>query len=385
MFLNKLELKNYRNYEDCEVDFTCNKTILVGKNAQGKTNLLEAIYYLATLSSIRTTSDAELISWNKEYTRLKAEVTKYDSKIKLDIFINPPKPKLLKVNNLKKNKYFEFLSNIVVVIFSVADLLLLRGNPSDRRNWIDNAISQLYPGYKERLQKYNKIRVQRNNLLKSFNGNINVSKTQSDLLSTWNNQITISGSNLIHLRQKYLKEIQQIAFEKHKHISSSEENLIIKYKSTITGIFDSEKDNILSPDKIVDFYNNELDKKHDIEIIRAQTLIGPHRDDISFFINEIDAESYASQGQQRSIVLSLKLAELNFIKNIINDNPILLLDDVLAELDSTRQNFLLSSIPENIQTIITAVDISSFEKNYLKDVKIFIVKSGKIEDFCLEQ
>ena len=157
MFLKKLKLKNFRNYETCEVDFSGNKILLAGKNAQGKTNLLEAVYYLATLSSFRTSSDSELLRWNSSNCLIEADFSKYDTDINLKIIINPPKQKVLKVNGLKKSSFSDFLSNLAIVNFNVADLLLLRGTPSDRRKWLDNAISQIYPAYKDRLNKYSRI------------------------------------------------------------------------------------------------------------------------------------------------------------------------------------------------------------------------------------
>jgi len=378
MFLKKLELVNFRNYKQCFVEFPTNKTILVGKNAQGKSNLLEAVYYLATVSSNRASNDGELVLWGESAAKIKAIVEKSFSEIKLDIQINFPGRKVLKVNNIKKSNYSGYLGNLIIVNFGVLDLLLLRGSPSDRRRWIDDSISQLYPAYSERLSKYNKIRTQRNNLLKEFKGNINLSKVQEDSLSVWDEQLVITGSNLIHLRQKYLKEIQPVADIKHKYISIGEENLLIKYSSTVTGVFNSKDNEVMSPEKIAEVYREIIIDKRREEIVRAQTVIGPHRDDILFFINNINAETYASQGQQRTVILSLKLAELDFIRNITGENPVLLLDDVLAELDQTRQNFLLDSIKEDTQTIITTTDISNFDPVYLKGVTIYNVKQGEV-------
>lgn len=381
MFLKELELVNFRNYKNLRVNFPCQKTIFIGKNAQGKTNILEAIYYLATLSSFRASNDSELITWDEGFSRIHSGICKNDTNITLDVLINPPKHKTLKVNSLKKTSFSEFLGNLLVVNFGTSDLLLLRGSPNDRRKWLDDAISQLYPGYKDRLHKYNKIRTQRNNLLKDFKGNINLSKSQIDSLSVWDESLSIAGSNVIHLRQKYIKEIHKIAKIKHNFISYNEESLQIEYNSTITGDFNPEISDVMSPEFIVELFTEILQKKKTEEIIRAQTLIGPHRDDISFYINSINAKSFASQGQQRTIVLSLKLAELEFIKSITGETPILLLDDVLAELDSIRQNFLLNSIPEDTQTIITTVDISNFKKEYIEDVTVYNVSSGTIGEW----
>jgi len=378
MFLRSLKLNNFRNYKSLNIKFGTNKTIILGKNAQGKTNLLESIYYLSTLSSYRASSDSELIFMGESSAKIRAEVERNDTSISLDVFLNPPNNKVLKINDLKKARYSDFIGSLIVVSFSINDLLLLRGTPSDRRKWIDNSISQLYPAYVERLNKYNRIKTQKNNLLKEFKGNIHLSDGQKNTLTVWNEQLAVSWSNLIHLRQKYLKEIQKRSVKKHKHISVGEEKLVLGYNSTVTGDFNSDVNETQDIQVILEYYTELLDKKQNEEIIRAQSLIGPHRDDISFFINNIDAKSYASQGQQRTVVLALKLAELDFIREIINENPVLLLDDVLAELDQARQNFLLDSIKEDIQTIITTVDISSFEPPYLEGVSIFKVENGKI-------
>ncbi|HBG48223.1 MAG TPA: DNA replication/repair protein RecF [Cyanobacteria bacterium UBA9971] len=378
MFLKKLKLINFRNYDSCEIDFTGNKIILLGKNAQGKTNLLESIYYLATLSSFRANNDSEVIKKGCNSAFLSAELIKNDTDIEISIAINPPKQKLIKVNGLKKSSYSQYLGHLAVVNFGVSDLLLLRGAPSDRRRWLDDAISQIYPAYKDRLNKYNKIRTQRNNLLKEFKGNFHLNKVQKDTLSVFDEQISISGSNIIHLRQKYLKEVQIIANLKHKKISLEEEDLVLEYNSTITGNFNARESEIINPEKILESYQEAFKEKINEEIARIQTVIGPHRDDVSFYINNIEAKSFASQGQQRTIVLALKLSELDFIENIIGESPVLLLDDVLAELDKTRQNYLLNSIKKDTQTIITTTDISGFNEKFLEDVTVYNIESGKI-------
>jgi len=378
IFLKKLKIINFRNYDSCEIDFTGKKIILLGKNAQGKTNLLESIYYLSTLSSFRANNDSDVIKWGNDSAFLSAELIKNDTDIELSVFINPPKQKLVKVNGLKKTAYSQYLGHLVVVNFGVSDLLLLRGTPSDRRRWLDDAIGQIYPAYKDRLIKYNKIRAQRNNLLKEFKGNFHLNKIQQDTLFVFDEQISISGSNIIHLRQKYLKEVQNIANLKHKNISLEEEDLVLEYNSTISGNFNTREDEIITPENILELYKETFKEKINEEIARAQTVIGPHRDDISFYINKIEAKNFASQGQQRTIVLALKLSELDFLENIIGESPVLLLDDVLAELDKTRQNYLLNSIKKETQTIITTTDISGFNEKFLEEVVVYNIESGKI-------
>ena len=376
MFIKSIELKNYRNYKDLKLEFSKEKILLIGKNAQGKTNLLEAMYYLSCLNSARAKTDSELIMWNEPAAKLKALVLKEDFEKELEVLINPPKRKELKVNGIKKSKSAEFCTNLSVVSFSVNDLLLLRGVPEDRRSWLDMAISQIYPAYPDRLSKYNKIRTQKNNHLKDIKGNINA---DTSLLEVFNTQLAVSGSNIIFLRLKFLKELQKIAMEKHMQIAASE-ILTTFYNSTVLGDVDFSLQSDFAVEDIAQKFEEKLKERQLEEIIRAQALVGPHRDDVSFFINDIEAKKFASQGQQRTIVLSLKLAELELVKEKIGDTPVLLLDDVLAELDDIRQNYLLNAIGNTTQTIITSVDTLHFDEEYLKDVEIFKISNGEIVD-----
>lgn len=368
MFLKRLKLNNYRNYEDLDFEFSKNKTLFVGKNAQGKTNLLEAVYYLSALSSNRIKKDMELIKFGAEYCSIGASVLKSGTDVELDILINPPKNKVLKVNGIKKNKSRDFVRVLSTVSFSNSDLLLLRGEPADRRKWLDNAICQVYPAFLDKLNKYNKIRLQKANFLAEFQGGFNLNY---DMLDVFNTQLANSSANIMYLRMKFLAELKKIAREKHLSISKDEE-LNIEYENTVgAGFLPVSEMCVLIYDKL-----NEI---KDEEIRRAQCLIGPHRDDVSFFINNLDAKKYASQGQQRTIVLALKLSELDIIQEKIGEMPVLLLDDVLAELDNLRQNYLLDTIKDGVQTIITSVDTLAFDDNFLKDVEIVPVEQGKIK------
>lgn len=374
MFLKKLELKNFRNYKSLKVDFKSNITLITGKNAQGKTNLLEAIQYLSSLNSIRAKTDNELILWGENFSAIQANLVKEVTELELDVIISPPKRKTLKVNGINKNKTSEFISNLSVVSFSVNDLLLLRGNPEDRRSWLDIAISQIYPAYIDRLQKYNKIKTQKNNFLKEIKGNLQAS---TDLLDVLNLQLAISGSNILYLRLKFLKELLNLAQVKHSEIAQNE-LLSMVYNSKVLDDFDILNDKIPEAEDISKIFEQKLESRKMEEIIRAQALVGPHRDDISFFINNIEAKKFASQGQQRTIVLSLKLSELLLIETKINEKPLLLLDDVLAELDDIRQGYLLDAIGTETQTIITSVDTLQFKESYLEKVDILKIKAGEL-------
>jgi len=373
MFLKRLKLKSYRNYEKFDFEFSKNKTLFVGKNAQGKTNLLEAAYYLSSLDSNRIKKDRELINFNSEFCNINATVLKAETDVELDVLINPPKNKVLKVNCIKKNKSRDFVRVLSTVSFSNSDLLLLRGEPSDRRKWLDNAICQVYPAYLDKINKYNKIRLQKANFLSEFQGGtrINGGILNYDMLDVYNVQLANSSANIMYLRMKFLSELKKIAREKHLSISKEEE-LNIEYENTISVGF-------LPVSELSTICYDKLNEIKDEEIKKGQCLIGPHRDDIQFFINGLDAKRYASQGQQRTIVLALKLSELDIIHEKINEMPVLLLDDVLAELDNLRQNYLLDTIKDGVQTIITSVDTLAFDDEFLADVEIIHIENGKIK------
>src|SRR5574344_257473 len=358
MKLLNLSLKNYRNCKNVELDTNSQKVLIIGKNAQGKTNILESIFFLSTLKSPRTSNNLELINFDENEVEIGA-VVKRNTEIELDYKYTTEKKREIKVNKLKTTPK-EFKTVLKTVLFSTQDLMLLRGSPENRRTWLDTAISQIYPAYDDRLSKYNKIRTQKNNFLKNYDGN-------TTLLEVYNEQMAVLGSNIIYLRKKFLKEIEAIAERKHKTISTSEK-FTIKYDCHFL------KDEI-ETDEILKSFRERLVERKELELIRAQSLVGPHRDDIIFYINDREAVKYASQGQQRTIVLSLKLAELNIITEKTGEAPVLLLDDVLAELDDVRQNYLLQSIDTDVQTVVTSVDTLLFDEKFLQGIKIY-----KIED-----
>lgn len=362
MKIIKLKIKNYRNCKEIKLDLNSKKILIIGKNAQGKTNILESIYFLSTLKSPRTSNNLELIKFNSNCFEIKAVIEKLTD-IEMDYCYDINKKREIKINKLKTRPK-EFKSVFKTVLFSSQDLLLLRGSPQDRREWLDNAIAQIYPAYDERLNKYNKVRIQKNNLLKEYNGN-------ETLLDVYNEQLVILGSNIIYLRKKYLKEIEKIASLKHSTICENEK-LTIEYDNNF---LEKEEKEI---EEISHKFKKELETRKKEEIARAQSVIGPHRDDIIFYINGQDGAKFASQGQQRTIVLSLKLAELDIITQKTGEPPVLLLDDVLAELDDIRQNYLLKTIDINTQTIITSVDTLLFDEKFLKDVKVYKVEKGDI-------
>ncbi len=366
MIVKDLKLTNYRNCKDVSLDLNCNKILIIGKNAQGKTNILESIYFLSTLKSPRTLNNIELINFDAEKTEINCNILKADTDIELDFSYSKEKKRELALNKVKTTPK-NFKSVLKTVLFSTADLRLLRGNPADRRDWLDRAIVQVYPAYDDRIAKYDKVRIQKNNILKEY---LKSGFFNQTLLDVYNEQLVITGSNIIYLRKKFLKEIEIIAREKHRIISETEELKIVYDCSFLND--ESE------PDEIAAAFKLSLEERKTEEMRRGQACVGPHRDDIIFYINSNEAVRFASQGQQRTVVLALKLSELDIITSKTGDEPLLLLDDVLAELDDLRQNYLLKSINSDTQTIVTSVDTVLFEEEFLKDVKIYKIENGSI-------
>lgn len=358
MKLLELVLKNFRNYDVLDINFKKNKTLIVGDNAQGKTNILESIYILSGLKTPRTTNFSDLIQFKKDFLDVNVKLQKNDTDIELGLTYYVDKKRELKINGLKTTPH-NFKSVLKVVLFTTKDLLLLRGTPQDRREWLDRAISQVYPAYDERLNKYDKLRIQKSNLLKSEN-------IDYTLLDIYDEQLSVCGANIVYLRKKYLKEIEVIAKEKHSSINNNEQ-FSINYSNPANDI-----------EEICAYIKSEINAHRQEELMRHQVCVGPHRDDVEFLINDLNAVKYASQGQQRTLVLALKLAELDIIKSKTGFPPVLLLDDVMAELDNSRQVYLLESINNDVQTIITSVDSEQFNETFLNDVDICRIKDGKI-------
>ncbi len=381
MKLKKLKLVNYRNYENFEGNFDHLKTIIIGQNAQGKTNILEAISLLATAQSDRAERDSDLVFWNKEHALIFAEIQtgigRDQSLLNIALQINPGGRRKLKINDVsKKAPLADLLGNFFAVMFSCEDMYLIRGAPSSRRKWIDSILFQLNSRYHKLTQDYQKSITQKNSLLKqAFETGLS-RKALKDQLEIWNEQIVNCGSEILETRLKFLEDIHPITKDFQKNISKQNENLELIYNSTIYDHgLSMQIDDI---ETIKRLFNLKLTGSFEAEVARGQSLIGPHRDDLTFLINSKEAKSFASQGQQRSIVLAIKLAELKVIEERKGEIPVLLLDDVFAELDESRQNFLLHNLPENIQTFLTTTHISNLQKEFLKGAQILEIKNGQV-------
>lgn len=369
MFINNLQLKNYRNYSDLNIDIDKKVNIFYGNNAQGKTNILETLYLLALAKSHRTTKEKELIQWDNSFSIIKGSFITNIGNLKLELQIYK-KGKKVKINNLEKRKISEYIGAINIVIFSPEDLALIKGSPQVRRKFLNTEISQINPIYMYHLTQYQKIIYQRNNLLKDFSKD---KKNKIELLEIWDEQLLEHGTKVIIKRIQFIKQLELWAKQIHLNITNEKENFSILYKSFI-----SNKNETVSESDIIKIYRKNLIDIREKELIRGVTLIGPHRDDIEFYINDINVQVYGSQGQQRTTALSLKLAELELINEKIGEYPILLLDDVLSELDQKRQNYLIKTFEKKVQTIITTTSIENIEPKTLEHAAIFYIENGKV-------
>lgn len=359
MIVESLKLQNYRNYEYLNMNFDEKINIIYGDNAQGKTNILESMYVCATSKSHRGSKDREIIRFDNDESHIKVNVRKNDMNYRIDMHLKKNKPKGIAVNGIPIKRAVELFGILNIVFFSPEDLNIIKNGPSERRRFIDMELSQLDKIYLDCLINYNKVVNQRNSLLKeyAFSGREDIISS----LDIWDMQLVKYGNDVIKSREKFVKEINDLVKSIHTKLSGDREQLEIIYEPCV-----KEQD-----------FESELVRVRDRDLKFKCTNIGPHKDDMCFLINGMDVRKYGSQGQQRTAALSLKLAEIELVKQIIHDTPVLFLDDVLSELDSRRQNFLLDSIG-NIQTMITCTGLDEFINNRFSINKIFKVVNGTV-------
>jgi DNA replication and repair protein RecF len=364
--VENIRLINFRNYKSLNIKLNQKINIFVGKNAQGKTNLLEAIYMCATGRSFRTNRDKEIINLNKNESYIGAKIKTNGIEKFIEVKMERNKPKRIRVNKVELKNFRDLYSGLNVVVFSPDDLRLVKEGPFERRNFLDTSISQIKPVYKHNINRYNKILFQRNNLLKS-----NRSKPDIiNLLEIFDIQLVKIGTEIIILRNQFINKLSDSVNEIHKKLTFEKEELNLSYISNID--FDG-KDKANIEKKFLEKLRKNVNK----DLVTGTTEIGPHRDDIDIKINNTDARFFASQGQQRTIVLSIKLSEVEIIKFERGVYPVLLLDDVFSELDEERRGYLTKSI-NDMQTIITSTDIIDLGDLNQVDRTIFHIEEGKV-------
>lgn len=357
MNIRSIELKNFRNYENLEISFDEGTNILFGDNAQGKTNILEAAYMSGTTKSHKGSRDKEMIRFGEEEAHLKTVVARGGREYQIDMHLKKNRAKGIAIDKIPIKKASELFGILNIVFFSPEDLNIIKSGPVERRRFLDSELCQLDRIYLADLTNYNKILAQRNKLLKDMIYRPGL----SDTLPVWDMQLIETGKKIIRRRKQFVDELREIVSDIHYRISGGKEELFLKYEPNIDDIF----------------FEDELSRAKEKDKKLCQTSVGPHRDDLLFSIGDVDIRKYGSQGQQRTSALSLKLSEIELVRKSISDTPVLLLDDVLSELDSSRQNYLLNNISDT-QTIITCTGLDEFVRNRFTVNRVFEVIAGHV-------
>lgn len=376
MKIKSLKLLYFRNYLSTNIDAHPSLNVLVGNNANGKTNIIESIFCLALGKSYRTKSDSECIMFGETATAMSCVVSKNNKNLDIMLGINN-KGKSAKIAGVKKTKLTDFVGELNVVLFSPEDLQIVKGSPALRREFINREFYQFSRIYHKYNLMYQHLLKQRNSYLKDMRKN---PKDEMALtyLETLTSQLAKVALYITKERVSFVQDISKLTYKNMLNISNGQETLKIRYKSSVLEALNIEDtdDEAFTEENLT----NVIMRKSFDDIMRGSTRIGPQHDDLEFYINDLDAKMFASQGQQRSIVLSLKLAEINYLKNKTGTYPVLLLDDVLSELDKNRQLKLLDAINENVQTFITTPSISDIKEDLLKKAKVFKIENGNISE-----
>jgi DNA replication and repair protein RecF len=368
MHITELTLTNYRNYEKLHLTFDHKINVIIGENAQGKTNLMEAIYVLALTKSHRTSKDKELIKWDENYAKIEGSIYKRNRQFPIEIVFSN-KGKKAKLNRIEQRRLSDYIGALNVVMFAPEDLYLVKGSPQERRRFIDMELGQIQPVYVYHLSQFQKVLKQRNALLREYQRNQNSDRTMLRILTA---QLIEHAAPIIQRRHQFLNLLRTWAKPIHHGISHQLEELDIVYQGTID-ITDE-----MEVSEIEEVYQKRFLDVETKEIERGTSLIGPHRDDLIFYVNGKEVQTYGSQGQQRTTALSLKLAEIELIHSEVGEYPILLLDDVLSELDDQRQSHLLNTIQGKVQTFVSTTSVNGIEHETLKKAELFHVHKGTV-------
>ncbi|MBP0001218.1 MAG: DNA replication/repair protein RecF [Cyanobacteria bacterium SID2] len=373
MYLKTLHLQQFRNYRDQTVSFHAPKTILVGNNAQGKSNLLESVTLLSTLKSLRANADRELVREGEPIALVCATLERLTGSVDLEVVLRRSGQRTVSIDRETCRRQVDFIGILNIVEFSSLDLDLVRGSPDDRRRWLDGLVVQLEPVYAHILREYGQILRQRNAFLKQAKG-IGGTAFES-MRSVFDFQLATAGAKVMRRRWRALRRLAPLAQNWHRNISGQTEELAIEYAPNVRDLANFDDAEAVRQGFLTQLHDRSLPELH-----QGTTLVGPHRDDITFTIDNTAARQYGSQGQQRTLVLALKLAELQLIEDVVGEPPVLLLDDVLAELDLHRQNQLLETIEDRFQTLISTTHLGAFDAQWLHDSQILSVAGGQIAE-----
>lgn len=359
MIVESVSLEKFRNYHFLELHFDKGTNIFYGDNAQGKTNILESVYLCGTTKSHKGSKDGEVIQFQEEESHIRMNLLKEDSPVKIDMHLKRNRPKGIAINGVPIRRASELLGIAHFIFFSPEDLNIIKNGPSERRRFIDMELCQLSKVYLHNLSNYNKIVNQRNKLLKDLSFRPDI----ADTLDVWDIQMVQYGQKVIEEREAFIRRLNDIVKMIHRRLTGGKEELTIGYEKNVTA----------------EAFEETLKRNRERDIRLKMSMTGPHRDDICFKENGTDIRKYGSQGQQRTAALSLKLSEIELVKKETGDMPILLLDDVLSELDKSRQRYLLDGIKE-IQTFITCTGLDEFVQNRFQINKVFHVVEGQVFD-----
>lgn len=370
MQLEELTLHNYRNYEDTTLHFSSHINVLLGENAQGKTNMLEAIYVLALARSHRTANDKELINWQATAAQIKGRVRKNRGTVPLELDL-ATKGKKAKVNHLEQARLSSYVGQLNVILFAPEDLQIVKGAPQKRRKFLDMEFGQMSSKYLYNSSQYRKILKQRNRYLKDLHNHVSQDKVYLGVLS---DQLAAYGAEIIAQRLALLEQLENFAAQIHAEISRGQEQLVFQYQTAIP------EANRGSVEELYQYLRQQYERLEAKEIMQATTLLGPHRDDLAFLVNDKNVAAFGSQGQQRTTALALKLAEIDLMKQQTDEYPVLLLDDVLSELDDYRQTHLLTAIQDKVQTFLTTTSLSGVQEELLNAPKVFQIANGRVKE-----
>ncbi len=357
MYIQSLRLADYRNYEALSMEYSEGTNILYGNNAQGKTNILEALYLVATTKSHRGVFDKDLIRFGCSEGHIRCVIIKGGIDYQVDLHLRKGKAKGIAINGQRIRKASELIGLLHIVFFSPEDLSIVKDGPSQRRRFMDMELCQLDKSYLHDLNQYNKVVEQRNKLLRQI---LDMPSLESTI-DLWNDQLLEYGTRIIRRRTEFIRDLNEIIREMHGKLSGGAEHLSLSYE----------------PNTEADCFGDELRRMREREKYIGSTAVGPHKDDVSFICDEIDLRRFGSQGQQRTCALSLKLSELELVKRMIGEEPVLMLDDVLSELDTNRQNYLLNSLG-GIQTFITCTGLDEFVNNRFAIDRLYCIQKGQV-------
>lgn len=359
MIIQSLELADFRNYASLHMDFSEGTNIFYGDNAQGKTNILEALYMISTTKSHRGVKDRDLIRFGQEEAHIRCMLLKNDIDYRVDMHLRKSRSKGIAINGQRLKKASQLIGLLHIVFFSPEDLSIVKNGPAQRRRFMDMELCQLDPTYLYNLNHYNKILEQRNRLLHD----IYQFPQLRDTLDVWNEQLLSYGTKIIKRREQFMSDLNRIIREIHSHLSGGKEQLVLTY----------------CPNTDAEQFADALHASLERDLRMKMTCTGPHRDDFSFTDNGIDLRRFGSQGQQRTCALSLKLSEIELVTKVTGDKPVLMLDDVLSELDSGRQNYLLNTIG-GIQTFITCTGLDEFVNNRFEIDHLYRIENGTVAE-----